>query len=124
MLLFRNICLNIFSFHITYRKSSKKNGRGKNYPQSKSQYSNHLKRQDMDYQISNKTKELTKQCPYNFSCLTGDNWEMCSVKFMAKHIGLFLQQCLRKGCPYCIPLIKTHICKCPTRYELCKRYQV
>jgi hypothetical protein len=78
----------------------------------------------MAHQISDEIKELTKQCPYQFSCLTDDKWEMCSVKFMAKHIGLFLHQCLRKKCPYNISLIKTYICKCPTRYELCKRYQV
>ena len=76
----------------------------------------------MAYQISAETKELTKQCPYDFQCLKDDGWDMCSVKFMAKGIGLILKECKRRDCAYLFSLLKVNICKCPTRYELYKHY--
>ena len=77
----------------------------------------------MGYEIDDETRRLTEKCPYKFNCLN-DKWDMCSVKFMAKGIGLILKECKRRDCAYRYPLLRTNICKCPTRYELYKQHRV
>jgi hypothetical protein len=78
----------------------------------------------MAYQIGDETKELTKRSPYNFKCLNDDDWDMCSVKFMAKGIGLILTECKRRNCAYLLSIWTARICRCPTKYELYKQHNI
>ena len=74
--------------------------------------------------VSDEAKQSTKYCPKNFACLNG-NPDLCKVEQCLGKEVLFVT-CLQQGhCPYKIPFgFNGHICACPVRKEIYKKYGI
>jgi hypothetical protein len=77
----------------------------------------------MDLQISDKVLKQTINCAHNFRCLHAETANICPVDINIKGDPLFIRPLKKDPCPYLIVFgYSYHICKCPTRKELFKRY--
>ena len=78
----------------------------------------------MARQISDETRNKTTKCPFSFQCLDDDKKDICSVEWGLKGNGCFLKTVKPNVCPYKINFGYSHVCNCPTRYELFNRYKI
>ncbi len=82
-----------------------------------------MKEQDGPFKISQKIKKLTTKCSYDFECTVNHHWDTCSISGKLKDKGLFIEKkSNRNTCAYNLSFGKTHLCQCPARYEIFKRY--
>ena len=76
----------------------------------------------MEIRISQSTKDRTESCPWNFACLNGDcDHKPCKGRYADGPDVLFIEA-QPIECPYKVPSGFSHVCTCPTRYELFVRY--
>jgi hypothetical protein len=76
-------------------------------------------------QISKEPLDKTKKCPGNFQCLTSENRDMCLIDGPVNNgEALFIKERVKKHecCPYFIEFECSHICDCPARYGMYRRY--
>jgi hypothetical protein len=78
----------------------------------------------MPFKINEKTKEQTTKCPHSFKCLEDEKSDMCSVEWCLKGNGCFLKKVKPQSCPYRIRFGNSHLCNCPVRREIYRRYTV
>ena len=77
----------------------------------------------MAYQIHEATKNRATKCSYNLECLENEKWKTCSIEKELSG-GLFVKHlCIQKYCNYFLYFGSHHICICPVRVEIYKRYQ-
>ena len=78
----------------------------------------------MAYQITDKTKKQSTKCPYNFECLSNDDWNTCIIERELYSNGLDIKNKANKAfCPYSMSFgFSMYVCQCPTRYEIYNRY--
>lgn len=76
----------------------------------------------MGYQISEDAKKRTTKCCFNYECLNNVKWDTCNIE---KEIsgGLSIKyMCKEKYCNYLLYFGAVHICMCPIRVEIYRRY--
>ena len=85
----------------------------------------------MKFEISDEIKVQTTQCPSDFSCLNDDvkplcdiDKPMCNSDYLSEENGLFIQPLSDNECHYLMPFRTTFLCRCPTRHEIFKKYNI
>lgn len=82
-----------------------------------------MKQYDEAFKLSQKTKKLTTKCPCDFECIANHHWDTCSISGKLRDKGLFIEEkSNRNNCSYQLSFGKTHLCQCPARHEIYKRY--
>jgi hypothetical protein len=81
----------------------------------------------MGYDIARSILEMASECEKEHSCLNGDDDSMCRVErlFAVEDNRYAIVQCFQgKTCPYKITYGTGfhHMCGCPVRIEIYKRY--
>jgi hypothetical protein len=76
----------------------------------------------MVYQISEAAKKRAAKCPYNFEGLNSEKWDTCSIEKELSGALLIKDISKHKFCNYFLYFGSRHICICPIRYEIYKRY--
>lgn len=71
-------------------------------------------------------KEIVKKtkCPFNFACLTNTNKIQCNVESIINNSILFVKPTNGSICHYNINYGNGHICNCPVRKEICRKYSL
>jgi hypothetical protein len=78
----------------------------------------------MAYQIGEDTKKRTTKCPYNFECLNNKKWDTCCIEKELSG-GLVIKNISRqKFCNYFLYFGSRHICMCPIRVEIYRRFNI
>lgn len=78
----------------------------------------------MGLQISDEILTKTSQCPYDFVCLTGDQYPKCPVENLIGETSLFIKSVKVDHEPYKMSFGNGHLCTCPTRKEIYKKYTI
>jgi hypothetical protein len=81
----------------------------------------------MPFKIDDKIVKQAHKCTRDHICLSGNGGLYCKVTYYMvgsnKNDKAALIECPKdQGCPYCQSFGNTHICQCPVRMELFKRY--
>ena len=78
----------------------------------------------MIYEISEPTRKRTVKCPYSFECLSNEKWITCYIEDELSG-GLSVKKiCSQKFCNYFLYFGSRHICICPVRVEIYRRYKI
>jgi hypothetical protein len=80
-----------------------------------------------DLHISKETLFKTTRCQSTFQCLISKNRDMCLIDRPVNNgEALLIKERVKKyeSCPYFIEFDHSHICDCPTRYEIYKQYNI
>ena len=78
----------------------------------------------MDIQISDTVIEQATKCERVFSCLSGNLEGVCKVrKYVADEV-LFVEDGKGEDCVYLRSVGYSHMCLCPVRKEIYRRYGV
>ena len=81
----------------------------------------------MKHEVSQRVRDETTKCPHDFACLTtgkcGDR-PLCEVKSEHGHCLLTIKARAGLGCPYRVPFGYAQFCRCPTRFELYRKYEL
>jgi hypothetical protein len=78
----------------------------------------------MDIEIIPEIIERTTECDVNFSCLS-DQTDLCEIKSVNPFALHFIKHPKNSGCRYYLPFgYSNHICICPTRQEIYRRYDI
>ena len=75
------------------------------------------------FDVSDDAREAAN-CPYDYQCLTGEDWEGCKVDYMVQGAGCFIFGRPKPECRQTTPFGKRQICQCPVRYEIHRRHMV
>jgi len=78
----------------------------------------------MFYKISEETINKTNRCNHKFKCLNDDNRDVCEVDICFGGNGCFLKRAKPDYCTYKNTFGGAHVCYCPTRHELFKKYNI
>jgi hypothetical protein len=76
----------------------------------------------MDLEINKSTIKSTTKCEKSFRCLNGDKKGLCDVEFIAPDQIAFVRCSDIEDCNYRMNFGYSHICNCPVRKEIYKRY--
>jgi|WetSurMetagenome_2_1015567.scaffolds.fasta_scaffold167295_2 hypothetical protein len=78
----------------------------------------------MIYEIAEPTKKRAAKCPYSLECLSNDKWNTCYIEDELSG-GLSVKKiCTQKFCNYFLYFGSRHICICPVRVEIYRRYNI
>jgi len=77
----------------------------------------------MTRQVSDEILNKTL-CLFSFQCLDEENRDICTVDRCLPGNAYFLETVKQKDCFYQIPFGDSHVCRCPVRAELYKRYRI
>ena len=75
----------------------------------------------MTFDVSEETRDRTNQCWRDFACLSGEEDVICVVQERVGDV-LFVERPATIYCPYDVTFGYSHICSCPVRREIYKRY--
>lgn len=72
-------------------------------------------------EVSEETRQDTDKCWQSFACLSEDKHQLCRVR---EYVGgvLFVEKNGQTYCPYDVTFGYSHICSCPVRGEIHKKY--
>ena len=77
----------------------------------------------MPFEIPQEIRERTTACEKEFSCLTGEREDVCKVTGRVADDLLFVDFTGKRCCQYVLFLGDDHLCRCPTRQEIYRRYR-
>jgi len=75
----------------------------------------------VDFEVSGETLQRTDKCWRSFACLSSDEEIVCPVRDYISGV-LFVARKAETYCPYDVTFGYSHICSCPVRREIHKRY--
>lgn len=79
----------------------------------------------MRYHVAEATLQKTVKCPNEFACLSGADSCMCKVSRPLGDSFVFVSPERGAACAYCIDFgFTSHVCSCPTRNVLYRKYGV
>lgn len=77
----------------------------------------------MSFTVSQESKDKASRCPFDFQCLSDEKFPICSVGKEINDYGFFIKDTVRTGnCSHRISYGFAHICRCPVRMEIFKKY--
>jgi hypothetical protein len=73
-------------------------------------------------EISETARSKTTRCEFNFECLADGKCQDCKIDGALGDRELFVVRTQYKDCFYCFPFGYAHICSCPARNEIYRKY--
>ena len=81
-------------------------------------------RSKMKKEINPKIIKETTKCCFEFQCIEEDGKPQCEVEALSAGGVLFVKNPLSLNCNYHLSNGYGHICHCPTRIELYRKYNI
>ena len=72
--------------------------------------------------VINKKIIKNTKCPFNFTCLSNTNKIRCKIESNVGNTVLFVKSTNGSTCNYRTNFGEGHICSCPVRNEIYKKY--